>query len=167
VNRLLVVGILFVWSVGMSAASHVGASKASKLLAAPSFLSQLPSDLPGGGVIIFGPEPFAWRVWPKGRIEFSIDSGHTWDQQKSGVTTDLSAGYAPSGKVCWVVGKAGTILLTTDRGKHWKKLPSPTTEDIEGVNAEDAKHASVWTPAHKRSFATDDGGFNWNRNEEK
>jgi photosystem II stability/assembly factor-like uncharacterized protein len=167
VNRFFVVGMLLVLSVGMSAVRHIGAAHANNLPGAASSLSQLPSDLPGGGVIIFGPEPFAWRVWPGGRIEFSIDSGHTWDQQKSGVTTDLTAGYAPSGKVCWVVGKAGTILLTTDRGKHWKKLTSPTSEDIEGVNAEDAKRASVWTPSHKHSFATDDGGITWTPNEDK
>ena len=166
-NRFFVAGILLVLYVGMAATRRVEVANANSLPAAASSLSQLPSDLPGGGVIIFGPEPFAWRVWPGGRIEFSIDSGHTWDQQKSGVTADLTAGYAPSGKVCWVVGKAGTILLTTDRGKHWRKLTSPTTENIEGVNAEDAKRASVWTPSHKHSFATDDGGITWTPNEEK
>lgn len=130
-------------------------------------LLQLPDDLPSGGVIVFAPEPFAWRVWPGGKIEFSIDSGHTWDKQNSGVTEDLTAGSAPSHKVCWVVGKAGTILLTTDRGKHWKKLASPTADNLEGVNAEDAKRASVWTTSHKHSFATNDGGATWAPNEEK
>lgn len=132
-----------------------------------SSLPQFPGDLPSGGVIIFAPEPYAWRVWPHGKIEFSIDSGHTWDKQNSGVIADLTAGSAPSHKVCWVVGKAGTILLTTDRGKHWKTLASPTTEDLEGVNAEDAKRASVWTTSHKHSFATNDGGATWAPNEEK
>jgi hypothetical protein len=135
--------------------------KSLKLDSATS-ASQSPADvLPSGGVIVLGPDPYSWRVWPGGKIEFSFDNSHTWEQQKSGVTTDLNAGSAPSGKVCWVVGKAGTILLTTDRGKHWKKLSSPTTEDVEGVDAQDAKHASVWTVAHKHSFETNDGGATW------
>jgi photosystem II stability/assembly factor-like uncharacterized protein len=127
--------------------------------------SQSPADiLPSGGVIVLGPDPYAWRVWPGGKIEFSFDNSHTWEQQKSGVTIDLNAGSAPNSKVCWVVGKAGTVLLTTDRGKHWKKLSSPTTEDVQGVDAQDAKHASIWTVAHKHSFETNDGGTTWTAN---
>jgi len=130
--------------------------------------SQLPpNDLPGGGVIIIAPDPYAWRVWPHGKIEFSFDSGHTWEQQKSGVTADLFAGTAPTRKVCWIVGSAGTILLTTDQGRHWKKLTAPTTDDLEGVNAENGKSASVWTTAHKHSFATNDAGATWVPNEDK
>lgn len=83
--------------------------------------------LPEGGVVIVAPiAEYSWRVWPGGKIEFSFDSSRTWQTQKSGVTADLTGGSAPSGKVCWVVGKAGTILLTTDRGKHWKQLSSPS-----------------------------------------
>jgi len=81
--------------------------------------------------------------------------------QKSGVTTDLTAGSATSSKVCWVVGKAGTVLLTADRGKHWKQLASPTKEDLGGVNAVDDKRASIWTVSHSKSFETNDGGATW------
>lgn len=123
---------------------------------------QLPPDvLPGGGVIILAPDPYSWRVWPGGKIEFSFDSSRTWESQKSGVTRDLTAGSAPSGKVCWVVGKDGTVLLTTSQGKHWKKLASPTKEDLVGVNAVDGKQASIWTASHKQSFETNDGGATW------
>ncbi len=132
---------------------------------AASFASQTSQDiLPGGGVIILGPDPYSWRVWPGGKIEFSFDSSRTWERQKSGVTTDLTAGSAPSVKVCWVVGKAGTILLTTDRGNHWKQIASPTKEDVEGVDAQDAKHASIWTASHKLRFETNDGGATWTAN---
>jgi len=124
--------------------------------------------LPGGGVIIVAPgDAYAWQVWPGGRIDFSFDSGHTWVSQKSGVTTDLTAGSSPSDKVCWVVGKAGTVLLTTDRGKHWKQVASPTKEDLEGVYAQDGKRASIWTASHKQSFETNDGGMTWAPNVDK
>ncbi len=148
-------------STAQAQSAHAGSSASVS-----DVLPQL-ADLPGGGVIIFGPDPYAWRVWPHGKIEFSFDSGHTWEQQKSGVTADLIAGTAPASKICWVVGKAGTILLTTDKGHHWKKLNPPTSDDLEGVNAEDAKRASVWTTGHKHSFATNDAGLTWAPNEEK
>jgi photosystem II stability/assembly factor-like uncharacterized protein len=131
--------------------------------------SQSPMDvLPEGGVVIVAPiAEYSWRVWPGGKIEFSFDSSRTWQTQKSGVTADLTGGSAASGKVCWVVGKAGTILLTTDRGKHWKQLSSPIKGDVEGVFAQDAKRASIWTASHKQSFETDDGGITWTINDNK
>lgn len=124
--------------------------------------------LPEGGVIIVAPiAEYSWRVWPRGKIEYSFDNSRTWQTQKSGVTADLTGGSAPTGKVCWIVGKAGTILLTTDRGKHWKQLSSPIKSNIEGVFAQDAKRASIWTPSHKQSFETNDGGVTWTPNDNK
>lgn len=80
------------------------------------------SDLPEGGVVIPTPlDQYAWRVWPGGKIEYSFDNSRTWETQKSGVTDDLIGGSAPSDKVCWVIGKAGTILVTTDRGNIGRK----------------------------------------------
>jgi photosystem II stability/assembly factor-like uncharacterized protein len=131
--------------------------------------AQNPNDiLPEGGVIIMAPiAQYAWRVWPGGKIEYSFDSSRTWETQKSGVTTDLTGGSAPSDKVCWVVGKGGMILLTTDRGKHWKKISSPIKHDLAGVYAQDGKRASVWTASHKESYETNDGGATWTANENK
>jgi photosystem II stability/assembly factor-like uncharacterized protein len=131
--------------------------------------SQSPMEvLPEGGVVIVAPiAEYSWRVWPGGKIEYSFDNSRTWQTQKSGVTADLTGGSAPTGKVCWVVGKAGTILLTIDRGKHWKQLSSPIKGDVEGVFAQDAKRASIWTPSHKQSFETNDGGVTWTVNDNK
>jgi hypothetical protein len=103
----------------------------------------------------------AWRVGTAGSIESSSDGGLNWKVQKSGVEVDLTGGSAPSDKVCWVVGKAGTILLTKDRGEHWNLITSPIIEDLVGVHAVDAKHASIWNVANKRSFETTDGGMTW------
>jgi len=123
---------------------------------------QSPNDiLPPAGVVILTPvEQYAWRVWPGGKIEYSFDSLRTWETQKSGVTVDLTGGSAPTAKICWVIGKAGTILLTTDQGRHWKKLVSPIA-DIAGIEALDGKRASIWTASHKQSFETNDGGVTW------
>jgi hypothetical protein len=103
----------------------------------------------------------AWRIGAVGIIESSSDVGLNWKAQKSEVNVDLTAGSAPSDRVCWVVGKAGTILLTTDGGKHWKLIASPLAEDLGGVHALDAKHASIWNVANQKSFETADGGMTW------
>jgi photosystem II stability/assembly factor-like uncharacterized protein len=159
-KRLVLLCILFVFVPAMPALPNVTST---------NLVSQSSRDLlPEGGVIIISPDDaYSWRVGPGGKIEYSFNTSHTWTSQKSGVSTDLTAGSAPSAKICWVVGKAGTVLLTTDRGNHWKRLSSPIKEDIAGVYAQDGKHASIWTASHKQSFETNDGGATWAPNAEK
>jgi hypothetical protein len=106
-------------------------------------------------------EKQAWRLGDAGKIERSTDRGRTWKLQQSGVTADLTAGFATSDKVCWVIGKTGTLLLTTDGGKHWKLISSPITEDLGGIHATDALHASIWDVPNRKSFETSDGGLTW------
>ncbi len=79
--------------------------------------------------------------------------------QQSGVTTDLTAGAAPSATVCWIVGRSGTVIRTTD-GEHWTLVITPTMENLAAVSAADANDATI-TTAGGRSFATSDGGANW------
>jgi photosystem II stability/assembly factor-like uncharacterized protein len=94
-------------------------------------------------------------------IEFSSDGGTSWLRQTSNVFADLTAGSAPSDKVCWIVGRAGTILLTTDGGSHWAIIESPLAENLGGVRATDALHATIWNLGNTRIFETSDGGLNW------
>ena len=74
---------------------------------------------------------------------------------------DLTAGSAPLDKVCWIVGRAGTILLTTDAGTHWTILHSPLEEDLGGVRATDALHSTIWNLGNTKVFETYDGGLTW------
>jgi photosystem II stability/assembly factor-like uncharacterized protein len=153
---LMLAGLLFACTVAIFPARNVVAA------------SQSLADLPEGGVVIPTPlDQYAWRVSPGGKIEYSFDNSRTWETQKSGVTVDLIAGFAPSEKVCWVIGRTGIILLTTDRGKHWKKVSSPVKEGLAGVFAQDGKRASIWTASHKQSFETNDGGATWTANDSK
>ncbi len=99
-----------------------------------------------------------WRVGPGGSIEVSRDNNRTWQPQESGVSADLAAGSAPSEKICWVVGSAGTILRTTD-GEHWEKIASPAALDWTEVKAEDAQTATI-ASGHARYFTTN-GGRTW------
>ncbi len=105
-------------------------------------------------------------VGPAGSLERSKDKGLTWIPQLSGVYTDLLAGSAPSGKICWVVGASGTILRTTDGGTHWSKLDSPVTNDLTGIRATDATHATIWFVPDPQTglvetYQTSDGGRTW------
>src|SRR5271168_863960 len=110
---------------------------------------------PGGNII--------WRVGKSGRIEQSTDAGANWTRQKSGVKVTLDAGSAPSAAVCWVFGRSGTLLQTVDGGGHWTKLNSPIADDIGGITAVDAIHATIWDTAKKNNFITTDGGATWIR----
>jgi len=103
----------------------------------------------------------SWRVGHLGRIEYSSDGGASWSRQVSNVSVDLTAGSAASEKVCWVVGQAGTILLTTDAGAHWVTIHSPLGEDLGGVRATDALHATIWNLANTKTLETSDGGITW------
>lgn len=104
-----------------------------------------------------------WRAGRSGLIEFSADGGASWSPQTSGVSLDLLTGAAPSDRVCWIVGRAGAIVLTTDGGAHWRRVPSPISEDLDGVQATDALHATIWNVQNKKSFETSDGGLTWTR----
>jgi hypothetical protein len=103
-----------------------------------------------------------WHVGTKGFISIvATEGGHFLvGRQDSGVKTDLLGGSAVSSKVCWVVGRAGTILLTTDGGNHWVRVQSPIGTDIAGVAAHSAQSATIRTEAGLQ-FSTTDGGETW------
>lgn len=116
---------------------------------------------PHGGTQFFAPgRKVVWSVGPGGLLLRSPDGGVSWMREESGVKADLLSGSAPSDTVCWVVGRAGTVLLTTD-GYHWSKLASPGTQDWIGVQAMDALHAVIWDSNRAHKFSTADGGQTW------
>ena len=140
-----------------------------------------PSAGPGGGVaggrVAFGavsdirsPQAdYRWRIVPPAGIQRSVDGGVTWSvvdpvpakdaaaQRSSEIV--LTSGASPSRDVCWIVGRAGMVLLTTD-GATWQRRPIPEAADLSTVRAVDARSATV-TTTDGRQFVTADGGVTW------
>ncbi|MBZ5559321.1 MAG: zf-HC2 domain-containing protein [Acidobacteriia bacterium] len=113
-------------------------------------------------VDVISPDPSVrWRIGASGSVQRSTDGGATWIAQASGVAQNLTAGASPQRDVCWVVGRAGTVLLFTD-GTLWRRLEFPETVDLTRVDARDAAAATV-TAADGRRFQTADGGRTWGR----
>jgi len=100
-----------------------------------------------------------WRIVGRGLIQRSSDAGATWESLQTESTTELTAGSAPTPLVCWLVGRAGAVLLSTD-GRRFVRLPSPSPTDLVAVQATDARSAIV-TEAGGRTYRTSDAGTTW------
>jgi hypothetical protein len=100
------------------------------------------------------------RVGPGGAISRSTDTGRTWVAQASGVEADLLGAGCVSAEVCWVVGRGGTVLRTTD-GATWQRVTSPSGNDLLQVAPVDALRAEVRDA--ERGYVTRDGGRSWHR----
>ncbi|MGC1676032.1 MAG: YCF48-related protein [Candidatus Binataceae bacterium] len=118
---------------------------------------------PAGTIDIVTPDrSSSWAIGRDGAI-FHTDPTGAVSSQSSGVTADLTAGAAISTRVCWVVGKAGTILRTTDGGAHWSQLSSPVLGDnLRAISASSADDAMVIDAAGNR-YVTSDAGATWSR----
>ena len=113
---------------------------------------------------------YRWRIVPPSGIQRSVDGGVTWSVvdlvpakdtagQRGVSQMVLTSGSSPSRDVCWIVGRAGTVLLTVD-GATWQRRPIPEAVDLSAVRAVDARTATV-TTLDGRQFATSDGGATW------
>jgi len=116
------------------------------------------SPLTARSVLVSSPDHTVyWALEDSGTI-FRWTGRMSWQQQGSGVLSDLLAGQAPSNTVCWVVGRHGTILLTTD-GKRWQRIKSPTNADIIGVSALSADVADIVVADGSHLSTIDRGGY--------
>jgi putative zinc finger protein len=119
---------------------------------------QLAGQAPGPAALdVIAPEPpRGWRL-NNDRIERSIDG--VWTVVYSEPDAGLVALSSPSPDVCWAVGRAGTVLLTTD-GRTWRKMPFPKTGDLASVLASDGNNAVVFS-AEGSTWVTKNGGQTW------
>ena len=73
---------------------------------------------------------------------------------------EVTGQSSPSDSVCWFVGRAGLVLLTTDAGATFTRVDLAEPLDIASVSATDARIAIVTTVSGRR-FRTEDGGRTW------
>ena len=100
-----------------------------------------------------------FRLLTGGGVQRSADGGATWRIETTGATDTLTAGASPSPSVCWLIGRSGTVLLSTD-GRSWRRLAFPEAVDLRSISATDGDNATV-TAVDGRVFATTDGGQTW------
>lgn len=113
------------------------------------------------GIVIVSPDPSVrWRL-VRSAVQRSTNGGSSWDSVPTGAQAELTAGVAPSASVCWIVGRSGLVLLSTD-GRSLSRVAFPDMTDLSAVRATDARTASVST-SDGRTFSTTDGGATWTR----
>jgi hypothetical protein len=125
-----------------------GGGGAAAAREAPTFRSAVP--------------PAHWRVMASGQVEKSADA-KTWQPIRIDPPVQgLTGGTAPSPLVCWLIGRAGVVLVTTD-GLEFRRVTSPTAANLTSIRATDALRATV-TSADGQTFTTVDGGKTWKNN---
>ena len=77
-------------------------------------------------------------------MSVSTNAGATWELLPTGGPAELTAGSSPSPFVCWLVGRGGVVLRTTD-GRRWERVPFPEPVDLVSVQSSDAQTAVVTT----------------------
>ena len=116
---------------------------------------------PLDSIIVSSNPATRFRLLPGGGVQRSADGGATWRTEITGVPDTLIAGASPSPSVCWLIGRSGTVLLSSD-GRSWRRLAFPETVDLRSIGATDSENASV-TAVDGRVFNTTDGGQTWSR----
>jgi photosystem II stability/assembly factor-like uncharacterized protein len=102
-------------------------------------------------------------VLPSGKVEHTTNGGAQWNQVAIDSSFLLISGTAPSASVCWLVGRAGVVLRSTD-GATFERVAFPEATDLKSISATDARTAIILT-ADGRTFTTADGGLTWRRDD--
>lgn len=99
-----------------------------------------------------------WRVRGTA-IDHSLDAGATWSTTANIPGLAMTVGASPARGVCWLAGRDGVVLRTTD-GVRWVRVSSPLVADVVNLDARDARTATIVTRDGRR-FSTADGGATW------
>ncbi len=148
-------------SEAVTAGAVPAGGAAGGLLAPPAAARALAFASAPERIIVSSNPSTRFRVLRGGGVQRSADAGATWRTEVTGTTETLTAGSSPSPSVCWLVGPAGMVLLSTD-GRSWRRLAFPEAFDLRSVDATDEESATV-TTADGRAFVTTDAGRTWSR----
>jgi Photosynthesis system II assembly factor YCF48/Putative zinc-finger len=129
--------------------------------AAPSALQETMRMAPAPLEISSSNASRRWRVVAAG-IERTEDGGLTWALIRPSTGEIITGGVAPTGSICWLIGRSGIVLVTSD-GASFARVPLHEAIDVTSVTATDARNATV-TTVDGRRFRTDDAGRTWRQN---
>ena len=102
----------------------------------------------------------SWKIFERNVVQRSRDAGVSWQQaQIERDLPEITTGVAPSKTVCWLIGRAGLVLVSSD-AVTFRRVATPANVDLRFVQATDALNATV-TAADGRKFTTADGGLTW------
>ena len=90
------------------------------------------ADRPLNG-IFFSTNKDGWVVGERGLILHTVDGGNSWAIQESRVDVDLSGGTCVNQRICWVVGKNGTLLKSA-KGSGWVRVFTRTEKNLNSVS---------------------------------
>ena len=85
--------------------------------------------------------------------------GATWSAVPIDPPAHITSGAAPTPPICWLVGRGGVVLISTN-GQPFVRVTPPTAADLASIRAISARDATV-TTTDGRSFRTTDGGVTW------
>jgi photosystem II stability/assembly factor-like uncharacterized protein len=89
-----------------------------------------------------------------------------WNVQISNTTASLRGLCVVSPQIVWASGTKGTVLNTTDGGRHWRAAIVPGADaldfrDVEAFNADTAYLLASGEGANSRVYKTVDAGSHW------
>ncbi len=73
----------------------------------------------------------------------SLDGGTNWNNQTSGLTSNLNAVWGSGTNDVYVAASAGQILRTANRGTNWVPLVSGTVKQLLGLGGSGAGNVFV------------------------
>jgi len=122
-------------------------------------LARVAPTRPSPLVIVAADGAARWRR-TGGTLEFAPRGTAPFSATALPIAADaISAGSSPGGTVCWLVGRAGAVLVSAD-GLTFTRVTAPAPVDLVAVTAIDARTATV-TASGGRRFRTTDAGATW------
>ncbi len=145
--------------------SSLAPSSVAAEFAVPNVMLDSISPMNVGGVTpadaraVASSAPTRWRVLASGIVQRSTTNGASWDAVAIDPAVHVTTGVAPLPAVCWLVGRGGVVLRTSD-AQHFERLPFPASVDLVLIRAQDGASATV-TAADGRMWTTTDEGKTW------
>jgi hypothetical protein len=100
-----------------------------------------------------------WRVLASGEVQRSATSDGPWQAVAIDPAVHITTGAAPLPSVCWLIGRGGVVLRTSD-AQHFARVPFPEAVDLVLIRAPNGASATV-TAADGRMWTTTDEGKTW------